>query len=113
MRVWTAQFWREGMMLTGPICKAARSLVQVTRTKLANNAGVSRDVIEHFERGIGSPDANTVTALKDALEDLGAVFIPESGSNGAGVRLKFSRSVTDRLQHLVNEGGPSGKDAIP
>jgi DNA-binding XRE family transcriptional regulator len=100
-------------MFTGPICKAARSIVQVSRAKLAANTGVARETIETFERGIEVPDENTVSILKEALENLGAVFIPEDGANGAGVRLKFSRSVTSRLDNLVNEGGPSAKDAVP
>ena len=89
---------------TGPICKVARSLVQASRAKLAANTGVDRETIETFERGIEIPDGNTVSILKEALENLGAVFIPEEGANGAGVRLKFSRSVTSRLDNLVNEG---------
>lgn len=100
-------------MLTGPICKAARSLVQVSRAKLAANTGLARKTIEAFERGIEVPDADTIGVLKEALENLGAVFIPEEGANGAGVRLKFSQSVTSRLDTLVNEGGPSAKDAVP
>ena len=100
-------------MITGSLCKAARSLVEVSRDKLATNAGVTKEVIETFERGIDIPDDATISALQKSLEELGAVFIPERGSNGAGVRLKFSRSVTDRLRELVNEGGPSRKDAVP
>lgn len=100
-------------MITGPICKAARALVQVSRAKLAANAHVKKNVIEVFERGIHTPGEDVVAALQSALEDLGAVFIPEEGANGAGVRLKFSSSVTDRLRTLVDEGGPSAKDAVP
>lgn len=100
-------------MITGSLCKAARSLVEVTRDKLATNAGVDKAVIENFERGIDIPDDAAISALQKSLEELGAVFIPEQGSNGAGVRLKFSRSVTDRLRELVNEGGPSRNDAVP
>ena len=100
-------------MFTGPICKAARSLVLVSRDKLAARTGVDRPVIERFERGIDTPDDATLSKLQTELEDLGAVFIPEMGSNGAGVRLKFSTSVTDRLRTLVDEGGPASSDAVP
>lgn len=100
-------------MFTGPLCKAARALVQVSRSTLASRSNIGKDVIEKFERGVHTPDDSTLTTLKTTLEGLGAVFIPDEGANGAGVRLKFSRSVTDRLRTLVNEGGPSSSDAVP
>jgi hypothetical protein len=56
-----------------------------------------------FERGLQTPDDATVATLQRTLEELGAVFIPDEGANGAGVRLKFSRSVTDRLRTLVDD----------
>jgi hypothetical protein len=70
---------------------------------------VPRDVLESFERTLHTPDSTSSAKL----EELGAVFIPEEGANGADVRLKFSRSVTDRLRVLVDEGGPSSTDAVP
>ena len=100
-------------MITGSLCRAARALVEVTRAKLAANSQVDEVTIEKFERDIDRPDDAAISALKVALEELGAVFIPEQGSSGAGVRLKFSRAVTDRLSNFVNEGGPSRKDAVP
>ncbi|TKT79977.1 helix-turn-helix transcriptional regulator [Aquamicrobium sp. LC103] len=99
-------------MITGPICKAARAIVEVSRSKLAENSNVDGAVIEMFERGIDTPSDETIASLQAALEELGAIFIPEEGSNGAGVRLKFSRSVTKRLGNLENEGGPSAKDDV-
>ncbi|MET3660742.1 helix-turn-helix domain-containing protein [Aquamicrobium ahrensii] len=100
-------------MITGSICKAARAIVQVGRAKLAKRAKVDKNTIEIFERGIHTPDDATISALQSALEELGAAFIPEEGANGAGVRLKFSTSVTDRLRTMVDEGGPSSTDAVP
>lgn len=100
-------------VFTGPICKAARAIVQVSRAKLASRTNVDSAVIERFERGIDTPDDATLKTLRAELEELGAVFIPEMGSNGAGVRLKFSTSVTDRLRTLVDEGGPASTDAVP
>jgi len=85
----------------------------VNRANLAARTKVKKRVIELFERGISTPDEKTRATLQSALEELGAVFIPEQGSNGAGVRLKFSATVTDRLRTLVDEGGPSSSDAVP
>jgi transcriptional regulator with XRE-family HTH domain len=103
----------EADLFTGPLCKAARAIIQVSRLKLAGRSGVDSNVIEMFERGLDTPDAGTLEKLRRTLEELGAVFIPEQGSNGAGVRLKFSSSVTDRLRTFVDEGGPASTDAVP
>jgi transcriptional regulator with XRE-family HTH domain len=100
-------------MITGPFCKAARALVGVSRFKLAANSGVDTRTIELFERGISVPDDAAIAALRSALEVLGAMFIPEEGSHGAGVRLKFNRSITKRIGTLENEGGRSAKDDVP
>ncbi len=100
-------------MITGPLCKAARALAEVSRSKLAANADVDKRVIELFERGIDTPNDSTIAALQTALEELGTVFIPEEGSQGVGVRLKFNQSITRRIGTLENEGGPTAKDDVP
>lgn len=100
-------------MITGPLCKAARALVQVSRSKLAQRSEVRQEIIEMFERGLQAPDDAVLVTLQQTLEGLGAVFLPEEGANGAGVRLKFGSSVTDRLRVFVDEGGPSSTDAVP
>ncbi len=99
-------------MMTGPLCKAARALVQVSRAKLATRADAPKDHLESFERGLHTPDPAALAKLQATLEELGAVFIAEEGANGVGVRL-ISQSVTDRLRILVDEGGPSSPDAVP
>ncbi|WP_269931318.1 helix-turn-helix transcriptional regulator [Aminobacter sp. HY435] len=100
-------------MISGSVCKAARALVEVTREKLAKRSGVAEEVIEAFERKISTPGDGAIEALQSALEGLGAVFIAEQGADGAGVRLKFSRSVTRRLSTLEGEGGPVASDDVP
>ena len=100
-------------MITGPLCKAGRALVEVSRAKLAANANVDEKAIEHFERGIDVPNDATIDAIRVALEERGAVFLPEEGSQGIGVRLKFNRSLTRRLSVLEGEGGTTGKDDVP
>jgi hypothetical protein len=103
----------EAAMITGQLCKAARALVEVSRAKLAGNADIDQQVIELFERGIDAPSDPAIVALQAALEELGAVFLPEEGSQGVGVRLKFNRSLTRRIGNLENEGGPTAKDDVP
>lgn len=101
------------MMMTGSMCRAARALVEISRQRLAAAVDVAEPDIEAFERRISIPNDAAVSALQAALEHYGAVFIPEDGGNGAGVRLKFSRSVTKRLSTLEGEGGPAASDDVP
>ncbi len=100
-------------MITGPLCRAARALVEVSRSKLAANSSVDKRVIELFERGIDIPQDATIDALQRTLEELGAIFIPEEGSQGVGVRLKFNQSITKRIGILEGEGGITAKDDVP
>lgn len=100
-------------MMTGPLCKAARALVEIDRARLAAASEVDAAVIEAFERKISTPSNTVIETLQAALESLGATFIPEEGADGAGVRLKFSRSVTRRLSTLEGEGGPVASDDVP
>jgi hypothetical protein len=99
-------------MITGSQCRAARALTEIDRAALARVSGIHEDVIAAFERRLQKPDAEAVGSLQRALEEAGAVFIPENGG-GVGVRLKFNRSVTTRINVLENEGGPSRLDDVP
>lgn len=99
-------------MITGPQCRAGRALVEITRAKLANRSHVDELIIEQFERKIEMPGPAAITALQHALEELGAVFIPEDGG-GIGVRLKFSQSDTRRIARLESEGGIVASDDVP
>ena len=99
-------------MFTGPLCRAGRALVEISREKLASLSGVNSEIIEQFERRLERPDDTQIARLQQALEEVGAQFIPENGG-GVGVRLKFSRSETERIANLENEGGISRFDDVP
>ena len=99
-------------MLTGPLCRAARALVEIDLSGLATTCGLDTDVIDRFERGLGTPEADAMKRLQKTLEELGAVFIPED-SRGVGVRLKFTASERKRLQTLEGEGGIVRPDDVP
>jgi DNA-binding XRE family transcriptional regulator len=103
----------EVSMITGPICKAARALVEIDRRRLAKTVGVSEHAMADFESGGDKLPESKLEAIVKALEEFGAILIPEDGALGAGVRLKFSRSVTDRIEDLENEGGPARPDDVP
>lgn len=99
-------------MITGSQCRAARALVEYTRNRLATSAAVTPEIIENFERMLNKPTAEEIAALREALEQAGAVFIDENGG-GVGVRLKFTRSESKRISMLESEGGIVANDDVP
>lgn len=100
------------MTLTGPLCRAARALVQWPRTQLATATGVLKPAIRAFETGDVDPGEDARTKLQHALESAGAVFIPEDSDLGAGVRLRFNARDVKQLRRLENEGGAVGEDDV-
>lgn len=99
-------------MLTGPMSRAARALVELTREQIAAHSGLDAVAIEAFERGLRDLNDDEKANLAATLEKAGAVFIPENGG-GAGVRLKFTRSEARRIATLEGEGGLAADDEVP
>jgi hypothetical protein len=99
--------------MNGSQCAAARAMVQISRPLLASKTGIPENVIHDFEHHVADPDPSTVETLQSKLEELGAFFVPEDDTMGAGVRLRFNRSATKRLAILENEGGPARSDDVP
>ena len=99
------------MQITGPLCRAARALVQWPRTQLATASGVAKPAIRAFETGDVDPGDEAKAALKHALETAGAVFLNENDF-GAGVRLRFTRKDVKQLRRLEGEGGAIGEDDV-
>ena len=91
--------------------RAARALIEWTRTQLAEAAGVPRSTVIDFETGRKIPPQATIDAIRHALETGGVVLIPDNGG-GAGVRLKVSRRDVRRIATLEDEGGPIRDDDI-
>lgn len=73
--------------MTPEQCRAARGLANVSQEDLAKAARVGASTVRNFEAGRSMPVTNNLQAIKDALEAMGVVFIPENGG-GAGVRLR-------------------------
>ena len=100
------------MNITGPQARAARVLIEWPREKVARLAGLGEDALRAFERGKVDPGDEARRALQAVLEQGGAVFIPESGADGAGVRLKWTRKDARQIHRLENEGGVPGDDDV-
>jgi len=99
-------------MISGSQCRAARALVEVSRAMLASRSGVELSKIERFEHIAGSLSRSEARTVQHALEELGAVFIPENGT-GYGVRLKFSNLEAAQIARLECEGGIVANDRVP
>ena len=100
------------MAITGPQCRAARALVQWSREELAADSGVGIEAITDLEMGRAVPSADVLNRLQTTLEEGGAVFIPESGAGGVGVRLKFNSRDVRAIRKWEGEGGHPGEDDV-
>lgn len=100
------------MVLTGPLARAARALVEWPRDRVAQLSGVSIETIADFETTRVDPGPDARAAIQAALEQGGAVFIPEQDGDGAGVRLKFAKKDARQVNRMENEGGPVGDDDV-
>lgn len=78
-------------MTTSDQIRAGRALKGLSQTALAKAAGVSTMTVKRAEgSGKPFPSADTIQAMREALESAGVEFIEENGG-GAGVRLKRPR----------------------
>lgn len=73
-------------MITPTQCKMARAGLGLGVRELAFLASVSTNTIARLERG-EELNPRTLSAIQDALETAGVIFIDENGG-GPGVRLR-------------------------
>ena len=73
--------------MTSAQCRAARGLLNWSVRDLAARAGVHRNTITNIETERFEANAETISAVRAALEAAGVEFIPQNGG-GPGVRLR-------------------------
>jgi transcriptional regulator with XRE-family HTH domain len=73
--------------MTPAQCRAARGLVGMTQTGLAEAAKVGQSTVIDFEKERRQVAQPSVDSIRAALEGAGIEFISENGG-GAGVRLR-------------------------
>jgi transcriptional regulator with XRE-family HTH domain len=66
-------------MITKEQCRAARSFLGLKQVELANDCGLSKTAITHFESGLFRPRSENMTAIKTALESRGIEFLGQAG----------------------------------
>jgi DNA-binding XRE family transcriptional regulator len=76
------------MAISSAQCRAARALLDMDQSVLAEAAHVSRNLIVAFERERHEPGHNNLAAIQRALEEAGVEF---TNGNAPGVRLKKSK----------------------
>lgn len=76
----------ESYMISDQQSRAARGLLNLTQSQLAEATGLSVVTVSAFEKG-GDMRASNNQKIQAALEAAGVEFIPENGG-GAGVRLR-------------------------
>ena len=76
-------------MITSSQIRAARALLDWTRSELSERSGVGISALMRFESAVGVPSGNikTIDAVKKALEEAGVEFTGTPDSQ-AGVRWK-------------------------
>jgi transcriptional regulator with XRE-family HTH domain len=82
--------YRAKMIARGQI-RAARGLLDWTQAELAKAAGLSEVAVKNLERGRTDPRASTLTAIQEAFDRAGLVFLDpgDTRNGGSGVRLKI------------------------
>jgi hypothetical protein len=100
--------------ITGSQIVAARALTEVSQAKLAALAQIDLATLVGLEnrRNLANDPGTDLSKIRKALESLGAVFVPERGGAGAGVRLKFGRSQSRAIDRWEDEGGASADDDV-
>jgi len=73
--------------MTPAQCRAARALIGMTQTELADAAGFGLSTIVDFEKERRIVSTAAQVRMREALEEAGVEFISENGG-GAGVRLR-------------------------
>lgn len=75
--------------MTPSQCRAARALLGISQTQLADASGVAKRTIVSFEKEDRTPLGSKRAALRSALEEAGVMFLNDDG-HGPGVRFKAS-----------------------
>ena len=78
------------MSISAAQCRAARALLNLSQSDVAEAAHISAPTVGAFERHGKVPAYNNLQAIRTALEAAGILFIPEN-DGGAGVRLRDSQ----------------------
>jgi transcriptional regulator with XRE-family HTH domain len=91
-------------MMTGEQARAARAMLSLEQSELAEKAGVSVKTIKRFESTNGRIAGHSVYSVRHALELAGIEFLEgeDFQGRGEGIRLRTDRTAKLRRQILEN-----------
>ncbi len=95
----------KNFILTSDLARAARAFTKVSREIIGKAAGLTEQQVQYFEHGRIDLTPAERASLKAALEQYGALFIPEDDKAGYGVRRKLPRDRYMKLNAWEGEGG--------
>jgi transcriptional regulator with XRE-family HTH domain len=72
--------------MTPAQCRAARALLDITQTHLAQSADLGLSTVVDFEKGRRQVSPDALAALQGALEHAGITFSWDSGGEGVFLR---------------------------
>ncbi len=72
--------------MTPAQCRAARALLDITQTHLAQSADLGLSTVVDFEKGRRRVSPDAVAALQNALEYRGIMFSRDSSGEGVFLR---------------------------
>ena len=79
------------MSISAAQCRAARALLDLSQSDVAESAHLSAPTVGAFERHGKAPSHNNLQAIRTALEAAGILFVP-ANKGGTGVRLRDPRN---------------------
>lgn len=84
-------------MISGPQIRAARALLDITASELADEAGISLRTLQRFEASQGVPDAQArlLERLKHTLEQRGVAFLGDP-QHAPGVQLSLQEALSPK-----------------
>ncbi|MBX9659121.1 MAG: helix-turn-helix transcriptional regulator [Nitrospiraceae bacterium] len=77
----------ESSPITADQCRAARALLEWTRSELSTRSLVANSTLADFEAGKREPHRRTLVDVRRTLEDAGVIFQGADTLGGPGVRL--------------------------
>ena len=81
-------------------CRGARAMLGVSQLALAEAADCGRNLLNDFENGVRVPRVGNAVRIRDALEELGAVFLDCGGRIVVGVDPDVASRRTPRARAL-------------
>jgi len=89
-----------GAPIDGMACRGARAMLGVSQVALAEAADCGRNLLNDFENGVRTPRVGNAVRIREALEELGAVFLECHGRVAVGVDPEVASKRTPRARSL-------------